>query len=151
MAATATIVCFMDCDGSFDAAELPLVVAPIESGSADLVLGARTPTERGAWPLHARVANRALASFMRHRSKIMVTDLGPMRAANREALIALGVADRRFGYPLEMVLRASRAQWTVVELPVSYAPRIGTSKVTGTLRGTVRAVRDMSKVARDLA
>ena len=151
LAATDSIVCFMDCDGSFDASDLPSVVAPIVAGSADLVLGARVPTTRGAWPLHARIANRVLASFMRNRAHVAVTDLGPMRAANREALLSLGIEDRRFGYPLEMVLRAARAEWRIVELPVSYAPRIGVSKVTGTFRGTMRAIRDMTRVARELA
>lgn len=150
MAATDDIVCFMDCDGSFDAQELPSIAAPVIDGRADLVMGARRPTTRGAWPLHARLANRALAFFMRRRAAVNVTDLGPMRCARRAALIDLKIADRRFGYPLEMVLRASREQWRIIELPVSYAPRIGTSKVTGTLKGTLRAIRDMSNVARDL-
>ncbi len=78
----------------------------------------------------------------------MITDLGPMRAANRTALQALGLQDRGFGWPLEMVLRAARGGWRVNEVCVSYAPRIGRSKVTGTIRGTVRAARDMARVAR---
>lgn len=150
MAATDPVVCFMDCDGSFDPSDLPRIAAPVLRGDADLVMGARTPTQRGAWPIHARIANKALAMFMRRRAHVAVTDLGPMRAANREALIALGIEDRRFGYPLEMVLRAARAQWRVIELPVAYAPRVGVSKVTGTARGTARAIRDMSRVAREL-
>ena len=150
MAATDDIVCFMDCDGSFDPRELPTVAAAVIEGRADLVMGARTPTVRGAWPLHARLANRVLAWFMRQRAKVAVTDLGPMRCARREALIDLAIADRRFGYPLEMVLRASRAHWRIIELPVSYAPRIGTSKVTGTLKGTMRAINDMTRVAREI-
>jgi hypothetical protein len=71
-----------------------------------------------------------------------------MRAARREALLALGIRDRRFGWPLEMVLRAADAGWRIHEVPVSYHPRDGKSKVTGTLRGTVRAVRDMTNVLR---
>lgn len=71
-----------------------------------------------------------------------------MRAARCEALLALGVEDRRFGWPLEMVLRAAAAGWTIRELPVAYHPREGRSKVTGTFKGTVRAVRDMSAVLR---
>jgi glycosyltransferase involved in cell wall biosynthesis len=145
-AAGAEIVCFMDCDASFDPRELPRVADPVAAGSADLVLGARRATRRGAWPLHARLANRALAFELRRRTGIAHTDLGPMRAARREPLLALGIRDRRFGWPLEMVLRAHRAGWRLHEVPVSYHPREGRSKVTGTVRGTARAIRDMAAV-----
>ena len=144
VAATADVVCFMDCDASLDPAELPAVAEPVAGGAADLVLGAR----RGAWPLHARLANRVLAAELRRRTGASLTDLGPMRAARREALLALGVRDRRFGWPLEMVLRAAAAGWTVQEAAVAYRPRAGRSKVTGTVRGTARAVRDMAAVLR---
>lgn len=146
MAATEEVVCFMDCDASLDPAELPALVAPVAAGRADLVLGARRPSGRGAWPLHARAANAILARQLRRRAGVQVRDLGPMRAARREDLVVLGIEDRRFGWPLEMVLRASRAGWVIEELPVAYLPRVGKSKVTGTVRGTVRAVRDMSAV-----
>jgi glycosyltransferase involved in cell wall biosynthesis len=145
-AATADLVCFMDCDASFDPRELPRVADPVAAGTADLVLGARRPSEPGAWPLHARVANRVLALELRRRTGIPLTDLGPMRAARRTDLIALGIRDRRFGWPLEMVLRASKAGWRLEEVPVTYLPRAGRSKVTGTLKGTVRAIRDMASV-----
>jgi len=75
-----------------------------------------------------------------------LTDLGPMRAARRERLLELGIEDRRFGWPLEMVLRAAAAGWTVVERPVPYLRRSGRSKITGTVRGTARAMRDMAAV-----
>ncbi len=136
-------VCFMDCDGSLDPGELPRVAGPVLAGTADLVLGARRPAP-GAWPLHARLANAALAAELRRRTGVPLRDLGPMRAARRDALLALGIRDRRFGWPLEMVLRAAAAGWTVREVPVAYHPRAGRSKVTGTVRGTVRAVRDMA-------
>jgi glycosyltransferase involved in cell wall biosynthesis len=143
--ATADVVCFMDADGSLDPRELPLVSVPVAHERADLVLGRRRPA-KGAWPLHARVANRLLAVELRRRAGIALTDIGPMRAARREALLGLGIADRRFGWPLEMVLRAARAGWRIDEVAVGYAPRIGRSKVTGTVRGTARAVRDMTRV-----
>jgi glycosyltransferase involved in cell wall biosynthesis len=145
-AATSDVVCFMDCDGSLDPRDLLLVAAPVIAGEADLVLGARQPTGTGAWPLHARFANRALASLMARRVGGRVHDLGPTRSARREALLELGMTDRRFGWPLEMVVRAAAAGWRIVEVPVSYAPRIGRSKVTGTVRGTARAVVDMVRV-----
>jgi glycosyltransferase involved in cell wall biosynthesis len=145
-AATSDVVCFMDCDGSLDPRDLPLVASPVVGGEADLVLGARQATSAGAWPLHARIANRALAHLMARRAGARVHDLGPMRAAAREALLGLGMTDRRFGWPLEMVVRAAGAGWRIREVPVSYAPRIGRSKVTGTVRGSARAVCDMARV-----
>jgi glycosyltransferase involved in cell wall biosynthesis len=140
------VVCFMDGDGSLDPADLVRVAGPVLAGTADLVLGARRPTSRGAWPAHARLANRFLAMEIRRRTGRPLQDLGPMRAARRDELLALGIEDRRFGWPLEMVLRAARAGWRIDEVPVPYAPRSGRSKVTGTVRGTLRAVRDMSRV-----
>jgi len=148
-AATADVVCFMDADASFDASELPTVADPILAGDADLVLGSRRAL-RGAWPLHARLANRVLAFELRRRSHVAVTDLGPMRAARRDALLELGMTDRRSGWPLEMVLRAQRAGWRIHEVPVTYRPRIGRSKVTGTVKGTMRAVADMSRILADV-
>lgn len=147
-AATRDVVCFMDCDGSLDPTHLPLVAESVQSGAADLVLGARRAV-RGAWPWHARLANRLLAFELRRRTGIDLSDLGPMRAARRDGLLELGLRDRRFGWPLEMVLKASAAGWTVAEVPVPYlARRGGRSKVTGTLRGTTRAIKDMGALLR---
>jgi glycosyltransferase involved in cell wall biosynthesis len=141
-AATRDIVCFMDCDGSLDPRDLPRVADPVGAGHADLVLAARV-LERGSMPVHARVANRALAFELRRRTGAHLTDLGPMRAARRKSLLQLGIADRRFGWPLEMVLRAAAADWRIEEVPVPYRARTGRSKITGTVRGTLRAVKDM--------
>ncbi|MCU1482788.1 MAG: glycosyltransferase family 2 protein [Subtercola sp.] len=150
LAATAPVVAFCDADASMDPAELPRMVAlltgSVTSATADLVLGRRRPTTRGSWPLHARLANRALSTLIRVRAHIDLHDLGPMRAAWREPLLALDLQDRRSGYPLEMVLRASAAGWRITELDTSYTPRVGRSKVTGTLRGTVVAINDMSRL-----
>jgi glycosyltransferase involved in cell wall biosynthesis len=147
-AATADVVCFCDADGSMDPAELPRVADPVLAGDADLVLGRRRPTQRSAWPAHARVANTALGVMLRRRTGIPLHDLGPMRAGRRQPLLDLGITDRRFGYPLEMVTRAADAGWSVREVDVGYAPRAeGTkSKVTGTVLGTVRTIRDMREV-----
>jgi len=146
-AAEAATVCFMDCDASLDPGDLPLVAGPVLSGTADLVLGARL-AERGAFPAHARVANRALTLELRRRSGVRLADLGPMRAARREALLGLAIRDRRFGWPLEMVLLAAAAGWRIEEVPVGYRARAGRSKVTGTVRGTARTVRDMAAALR---
>ncbi len=145
LAASSDVVCFMDADASLDPRELPLVADPVLDGSAQLMLGARC-AEPGAWPWHARVANRALAAHLRRRAGVRLTDIGPMRAAPREALIELGLLDRRFGWPLEMVLRAAADGWRIDEVQVGYRARAGRSKVTGTVKGTVRAVRDMAAV-----
>ena len=147
--ATAPVVAFCDADGSLDLADLHLVCDPVLVGDADLVLGARIP-ERGAWPAHARVANRYLAWRVGRGTLTRLHDLGPMRAAHRDAWRALEVRDRRFGWPLEQVLRAVHAGWRIEEVPVAYHPRIGRSKVTGTVCGTGRVLRDMSRVLADL-
>ncbi len=146
LAATSEVVCFMDADGSLDPADLPLVAGPVLAGAADLVLGRRRPEGRGAWPPHARLGNRALASAVRRRSGARLHDLGPMRAARRDGLEQLCLSDRRFGYPLEMVLRAAQAGWRLAECDVPYRPRTGKSKVTGTVGGTLRTIGDMRRV-----
>ena len=142
-AAQDEVVCFMDCDGSLDPAELPVVATPILRGSCDLLLGTRR-ADAGAWPRHARAGNRLLCAALRHRSGIELRDIGPMRAARRTDLLALGIRDRRFGWPLEMVVRAVDAGWRIGEVDVAYRRRTGRSKVTGTLSGTVRTARDMA-------
>lgn len=146
LAATAPTVCFLDCDGSLDPAQLHRVVDPLDAGVADLVLGRRRPVTRGAWPPHARLANRMLARRLRALTGAPLHDLGPMRAARRERLLALGLGDRRSGYPLEMVLAGHAAGMRIAEREVDYRPRSGRSKVTGTLRGTRQAVQDMRAV-----
>ena len=151
LAASSDLVCVMDADASFDPGDLPSVAGPVLAGQADLVLGRRSVQGKGAWPLHARIGNRVLAAELRRRIGVPVRDLGPMRAARREALLALPMSDRRFGYPLEMVVRAAEASWRIVETDVPYYPRTGKSKVTGTLRGTVRTVRDMRRVLASVA
>jgi dTDP-L-rhamnose 4-epimerase len=147
-AARSDVVCFMDCDGSLDGGELLRVAAPIEHGTKDLVLGARDPITPRAWPRHARLANRFLAGLVNRRLNMSLSDLGPMRAAGRAALLDLGLADLRFGFPLEMVVRAAQRDWRIGEVPVTYRPRTGRSKVTGTVRGTVRCARDMAGILR---
>ena len=145
MATSSPVVAFMDADASLDPLDLDVLCALVLHGDADLVLGART-AEGGAWPWHARLANRWLAAQIRGRTGVAVTDLGPMRAVNREMLMGLAMADRGFAWPLEMVLKAAAAGLRIQERPVGYRPRIGRSKVTGTVRGTLRAGRDMSRL-----
>jgi hypothetical protein len=136
----------MDADGSLDPADLPSVAGLVLNDGADLALGRRRPDQPGAWPVHARLGNTVIAAALRRRSGIRVHDIGPMRAARRRDLLALPISDRRFGYPLETVVRAAEAGWRVHERDVPYYSRTGKSKVTGTVGGTMRTVRDMRKV-----
>ncbi|WP_374230977.1 glycosyltransferase [Streptomyces sp. UNOC14_S4] len=151
LAADADLVGFCDCDASLDPALLRGPAESVRSGAADLVLGRRRPRGRGAWPLHARLGNAALVRMLHRRTGLRLRDLGPLRIARREALLGLGLTDRRSGYPLEMVVRAADAGWRVTETDVPYHPRTGTSKVTGTWRGTWQAVHDMRGVLRTAA
>jgi glycosyltransferase involved in cell wall biosynthesis len=144
------VVCFLDADGSFDPQQLPRVADPVLAGDADLVLGRRRTQRLRDWPLHARLGNREVARRLARTTGLRLHDLGPMRACRREALLALDLQDRRFGYPLEMVTRAAGADWRIVEVDVDYLARTGRSKVTGTVGGTVKAVRDMSRVLREV-
>lgn len=147
--ATADVVVFCDADGSVDPRTLPAVVHPVLADDCDLTVARRVPAAPGAWPLHARLANRYLALRASGAVGARLHDIGPARAARRRALLALDVRDRRFGYPLETVLRAGAHGWRVQQVDVPYQPRIGRSKVTGTVRGTIRAIRDMRAVLRD--
>ncbi|TMQ91433.1 glycosyltransferase family 2 protein [Actinomadura soli] len=159
LAARTDVVCVMDADASLDPAELPRLTAALDALQTGdppgpvpgLVLGRRRPAGRGAWPPHARLGNAVLARTLNRRAGTRLRDLGPMRAARRDALLDLGLTDRRFGYPLEMVLRAAGAGWRIGEIDVAYRPRTGASKVTGTLGGTVRAVRDMRRVLAEVS
>jgi glycosyltransferase involved in cell wall biosynthesis len=146
IAATSDVICFMDADASLDPRDLPKVAGPVRLGSADLVLGRRMTRSLGSWPVHARVANKVLAVELRRRTGVRLRDLGPMRCARRAQLLGLGLSDRRFGYPLEMVMAAANADWRIDEVDIPYLPRSGRSKVTGTVSGTVRTVRDMRRV-----
>lgn len=145
-ASTAPVVALLDADASLDPCQLVRVTAPVLAGQVDLMLGRRRPVSRGAWPWHLRLANAELSRRIRRRTGLRLRDLGPMRAAHREALLSLGLLDRRSGYPLETVVRAADAGWRIAEVDVDYLPRSGRSKVTGTPLGAARAVKDMTKV-----
>ncbi|WP_328325363.1 glycosyltransferase family 2 protein [Kribbella sp. NBC_00382] len=145
-ASTAAVVAFLDADASLDPRQLVRVTAPVLAGQMDLMLGRRRPVSRNAWPWHLRLANAELSRRVRRRTGVQLRDLGPMRAARRDALLSLDLHDRRSGYPLETVVRAADAGWRIAEVDVDYLPRSGRSKVTGTPLGAARAVLDMSKV-----
>jgi glycosyltransferase involved in cell wall biosynthesis len=143
-AATTDVVAFLDADGSLDPAVLPEMVGLL--ADAELVAGRRVPVGRGAWPWHARAGNAMIAALLRRRG-VAVHDIAPLRVARRRALLDLGVTDRAFGYPLELLVRAGAAGWRITEIDVAYRPRTGgRSKVSGSVRGTLRAARDMAGV-----
>jgi len=147
-AATASYVAVMDGDGSFDPHELLPLLEDVRSGRADLAVGRRRPVDRRVWPWHARAGNALVVAWLRRRIGLAVHDIAPMRVVGREALLGLGVEDRRFGYPVELLQRATRAGWRIVEHDVGYHPRAaGTrSKVSGSVRGTARTARDFWRV-----
>ncbi|HEX8869950.1 MAG TPA: glycosyltransferase family 2 protein [Lentzea sp.] len=147
LAASSEFVAFADADGSLDLGELPAMAALL--ASCDLVVGRRVPVSPGVWPWHARAGNAVISSLLRRRG-LDVHDIAPLRVCRREALLALDVQDRAFGCPLELLVRAAAAGWRVREVDVTYGPRAaGTrSKVSGSVRGTLRAARDMAGVLR---
>ncbi|MGD9618939.1 MAG: glycosyltransferase family 2 protein [Mycolicibacterium sp.] len=146
VAATTPIVAVLDADGSLDPADLPPLVDDVESG-ADLAIGRRRAAPGLRWPWHARLGTAAVCWRLRHRYGLQVHDIAPMRVARRDALLSLGVVDRRSGYPLELLVRAAQAGWSVSERDVVYGPRTGgTSKVSGSVRGSATAAWDFWRV-----
>jgi glycosyltransferase involved in cell wall biosynthesis len=146
---TAEIVVMMDCDGSIDPRDLSALVDPVTIGEVDLVVGRRRAgRDLRAYPLHLRLANRSLAARLSRRTGIRLRDCGPVRVARRQVLLDLDLGDRRFGYPVEVVVKAVAAGRSVANIDIRYAPRVGRSKVTGTPRGIWRALRDASAALR---
>jgi hypothetical protein len=135
-------VAVVDADGSLDPAELPALVSELDRG-ADMAIGRRRPVPGLRWPWHARLGTAAVCWRLRTRYGLPVHDIAPMRVARRDPLLALGITDRRTGYPVELMVRAAEAGWTVVERDVLYGPRTGgKSKVSGSLRGSIHAGLD---------
>lgn len=141
--ATAEFVAFCDCDASVDPGDA-VRLAEVVRGGVDLAVARRRPQSRGAFPAHARVANWELARRVRRHTGVSLRDIGPLRVARRAPYVGLQIADMRCGYPVETILRAARAGWRIEGVDVEYRPRLGQSKVTGTFRGSVLAVRDMT-------
>ena len=146
VAARTPVVAVLDGDGSLDPRALPAMVAELDRG-ADLVVGRRRPVPGLRWPWHARLGTAAVAWRLRTRHKLPVHDIAPMRVMRRDALLNLGVVDRRSGYPLELMVKAAAARWRVTEMDVDYRERAGgRSKVSGSVRGSLIAAIDFWKV-----
>ena len=150
VASTAEYVAFMDGDGSFDPADLVAMLADVHEGRADLAVGRRRPVSPRVWPWHARAGNALIVAWLRRRIGMTAHDIAPIRVCRREPLLFLDVQDRRFGYPVELLQKATLAGWRLAERDVAYHPRaLGTrSKVSGSVSGTARAARDFWAVLR---
>ena len=139
--ASPDVVVFLDGDYSDRPAEMPRLLAPLRAGAADLVIGSRLAGTRmaGAMPWHAVAGNRLAAAMIRVLCGVALTDLGPFRAARRDLLRSLDLRETTYGWPVEMIVKAARRGARIIEVPVSYHPRLGRSKISGTVRGTLGA------------
>jgi glycosyltransferase involved in cell wall biosynthesis len=140
-ATEADVVVFLDGDYSDRPSELPTVLAPIIEGRADITLGSRLSGKGnpGALPWHQALGNRVAAGLIRFLYGVKVTDLGPFRAGHVDVLRALALEETTYGWAVEMILKGAVEGLRIVEVPVSYHPRIGKSKISGTVKGTVGA------------
>jgi glycosyltransferase involved in cell wall biosynthesis len=140
--AASDVIVFLDADGADDPMQIPELLAPILAGRADMVLGSRLAGEMAAdaMPWHKRFGNRLSAWLIRRLYGLSITDLAPFRAVDREKLLVLEMSEMTYGWPTEMIVKAARRGWRVVELPARYRPRLGgRSKISGTLKGTLLA------------
>jgi glycosyltransferase involved in cell wall biosynthesis len=133
------VVVFLDGDYSDRPSELPILLAPITEGRADITLGSRQQRSARALPWHQVFGNRLAAGLIRLLYGLQLTDLGPFRACRADVLRALALEETTYGWAVEMILKGALAGFRVVEVPVSYYPRLGKSKISGTLKGTIGA------------
>jgi len=138
----AETIMFMDGDGSDDPADLPLILAPVSEGRADFVIGSRVSkrADRGAVPLQARLGNWLVSRLIGVLYGVHLHDIGSFRAIRCSLLAALNMCEMSFGWPVEMLVKAARARYRIVEVPIHYRCRShGRSKVAGTFTGSVKA------------
>jgi len=135
------VVVFLDGDYSDRPSELPILLGPIIDGRADITIGSRlaASSKSGALPWHQSRGNRLAAGLIRHWYGVKITDLGPFRAARADVLRALALEEATYGWAVEIILKGAIAGFRIVEVPVSYHPRLGKSKISGTIKGTVAA------------
>jgi glycosyltransferase involved in cell wall biosynthesis len=145
------VVVFLDGDYSDRPAELPLLLAPIVEGRADITIGSRLagPRMPGALPWHALFGNWLAASLISNLYGVKISDLGPFRAARADVLRAIDLEETTYGWAVELIIKGAIQGFRIAEVPVSYHPRIGQSKISGTLRGTIGATWFiLSRIAR---
>lgn len=137
----ADILVFLDGDRSDDPSEMPAILRPILDGNADLVIGARMPAraEEGALTSYQRFGNRLVTGMVRLLYRLRLSDFGPFRAIRADVLRGLGMENKTYGWPIEMIVKAAKKGYRVVNVPVSCRRRIGRSKVAGTLKGSFLA------------
>ena len=141
-AAEGDVIVFLDADGADDPMQIPELLTPVLAERADMALGSRLAGEMAsdAMPRHQRFGNWLSAWLIRRLYGLPITDLAPFRAVDRERLLALGMSEMTYGWPTEMIVKAARRGWRIVELPARYRPRLGgRSKISGTLKGTLLA------------
>ena len=138
---TPDVIVFLDGDYSDRPAELPLLLAPIAEGRADITIGSRLSGKRtrGAMPWQQLFGNRLAAKLIAILYGVKITDLGPFRAGRAEVLRALALEELTYGWAVEIILKGALGRFRIVEVPVSYHPRIGQSKISGTVKGTIGA------------
>lgn len=135
------IIAFLDGDRSDNPAQLDTIAGPVINDQADLVIGSRIKgnLEKGSMPVHGRLGNRLIVFLLRTLYGVEITDIGSFRAIKRKSLLDLNMEQMTYGWPVEMVVKSARRGFRVQSVPIHYRKRIGKSKVTGTLRGTVMA------------
>ncbi|MGB5745420.1 MAG: glycosyltransferase family 2 protein [Desulfobacterales bacterium] len=140
-AAEADVIVFLDGDRSDDPEQLPAIAGPVLNKQADLVIGSRIKgvLEKGAMPLHARLGNRLIVYLLKRLYGANITDIGSFRAIKAQTLVDLNMEQMTYGWPVEMVVKAAHKGLRIQSVPINYRKRIGESKVTGTIRGTILA------------
>jgi glycosyltransferase involved in cell wall biosynthesis len=140
-ARSSDIIVFLDGDRSDDPRQLDLIAAPLIQKQADLTIGSRIggELERGSMPLHGRLGNRFIVFILRGLYGVRITDIGSFRAIRTRALFNLNMEQMTYGWPVEMIVKAARKGLRIKSIPIRYRKRIGVSKVTGTLRGSILA------------
>jgi glycosyltransferase involved in cell wall biosynthesis len=140
-AAKADVLVFLDGDRSDDPQQLEAVAGPVLDNRADLVIGSRIKgqLEPGAMPLHSRMGNRFIVFLLRLLYKANITDIGSFRAIKAQCLFDLDMQQMTYGWPVEMVVKAARRGLRIQSIPIAYRRRIGESKVSGTIKGTLLA------------
>lgn len=138
---TPDVVVFLDGDYSDRPSELPILLAPIINDHADITLGSRLRSKRvpGALAWHSAFGNRLAAGLINVMYGLKISDLGPFRAARAEVLRELALEEATYGWAVEIILKGALAGFRIIEVPVSYYPRLGKSKISGTLKGTLGA------------